>query len=299
MKYYIGIDLGGTNVRLVKVDENGNILQDMIEESHGDTGPKELVRDTIYSMLDRVDNLNECEGIGMAIPGPIDVYNKVMTISNNLVGFENYKLADLIEEKYGIPVYLDNDANAAALAEALLGAGKGKPIVYFITHSTGIGGGLVVDGKIVSGQLGYAGEIGNIIVKDGCEKYSEYLCAGAVESESSGTGLRRKAEKIYGKGATARELFEHYKAGEKEAIDIVNEMADNMGRLLATISQVVDPHVFVIGGGVSKQADYYWPQMIEAYHKYFNSIKPAEVKHVELKEPGVLGAAMLVKANLK
>ena len=299
MKYYIGVDLGGTNVRVAKVDENGNIIMDMIERSHGAEGPKELVRDTIFSMLDKIEDIKSCEGIGVAIPGPVDVYNKVMPISNNLKGFENYPLAALIEERYGIPVYLDNDANMAGLAEAVLGAGKGKPIVYYITHSTGIGGGLVVDGKVVSGQMGFAGEIGNIIVKDGCERYSKYLNAGSVESESSGTGLIRKTSALYGKGKTAFDLFEHYREGDPEAVKVVEEMADNMGRLLATISQVVDPHCFVIGGGVSKQSDYYWPQMIEAYHKYFNGVKPAEVLKPEIAEPGVLGAAMLVKANGK
>lgn len=297
MKYYVGIDLGGTNVRVAKIDENGKILFDLIEQSHGSSGPRELVRDTIFSMLDQVEDLKQCEGIGIAIPGPVDVYKKVMPISNNLLGFENYPIADLIEERYHLPVYLDNDANAAGLAEAILGAGKGKPIVYYITHSTGVGGALIVDGKVVSGQKGFAGEIGNIIVKDGCEKVSKYLNAGSVESESSGTGLQRKAEMLYGAGATAKDLFDHYEAEDKDAVAVINEMADQMGRLLATISQIVDPHIFVIGGGVSKSAKYYWPQMIEAYHRYFNGIQPSEVTHALLKEPGVLGAAMLVASK--
>lgn len=297
MKYYIGIDLGGTNVRVAKVDEEGKIVQDMIEASHGAEGPRELVRDTIFGMLDKIEGLKECEGIGIAIPGPVDPVKQVMPIANNMAGFEDYPLAALIQERYNIPVYLDNDANMAGLAESYFGAGKGKAIVYYITHSTGVGGGLIVNGKVVMGQMGFAGEIGNIIVKDGCERYSKYLQPGSIESESSGTGLARKAVKAYGQGKTAIDLFEHYKQGDQVAIDIVNEMADNMGRLLATISQIVDPHVFVIGGGVSKQKEYYWPQMIEAYHKYFNGIKPAEVLPAKLEEPGVLGAAMLVRAN--
>lgn len=299
MKYYIGIDLGGTNVRVAKIDENGNIIQDIKERSYGSQGPKERVRDIIFSMLDRIDDLKSCEGIGVAIPGPVDVYNMVMPISNNLAGFENYPLAKLIKERYDMPVYLDNDANMAGLAEATLGAGKGKGIVYYITHSTGVGGGLVVNGKVVSGQMGFAGEIGNIIVKDGCKRYSKYLCAGSIESESSGTGLTRKACELYGEGKTSKDIFEKYKEGDLKAIEVVNEMADNMGRLLATIGQILDPHCFIIGGGVASQSDLYWPQMIEAYHSYFNGIKPAEVLKAQLDEPGVLGAAMLVRENGK
>ncbi|MBR2578290.1 MAG: ROK family protein [Erysipelotrichaceae bacterium] len=299
MKYYVGIDLGGTNVRVAKVDEDGNIIQDMIERSHGSTGPKELVRDTIFSMLDRVEDLKECEGIGIAVPGPVNIYERVMPISNNLKDFENYPLARLLEERYEMPVFIDNDANMAGLAEALLGAGKGRPIVYYITHSTGIGGALIVDGKVLSGQMGFAGEIGNIIVKDGCPKYSRYLNAGSAESESSGTGLGRKAKAIYGEDASSVDLFTKAGEGDEKALAVIDEMADNMGRLMATIGQIVDPHIFVFGGGVSHSSDLYWPKMIEAYHKYFNGIKYADIEKAQLKEPGVLGAALLVKGNGK
>ena len=299
MKYYVGIDLGGTNVRIAKVDENGTIIQDDIKPSHGSTGPRELVTETIFSMLDSIKDLKECEGIGIAVPGPVDAYNMVMPISNNLAGFENYPLAALIKERYGLPVYLDNDANMAGLAEATLGAGVGKPIVYFITHSTGIGGALIVDGKVVNGQMGFAGEIGNIIVKDNGEKHSKYLNAGSVESEASGTGLGRIVKATYGDNVKVRDMFNLYEQGDEQAREIVFTMADQMGRLLATISQVVDPHVFVIGGGVANQSRNYWPAMIEAYHRYFNGIKPAEVVKAKLKEPGVLGAAMLVRSRGK
>lgn len=219
-------------------------------------------------------------------------------ISNNLVGFENYKIADLIEERYDRPVYLDNDANMAGLAEAMLGAGKNKPIVYYITHSTGIGGALIFNHKIVSGQMGFAGEIGNIIVKDGCQRYSDYLNPGSIESESSGRGLGRKAARAFGEGNTCKELFEKYNENDSKAVELVDEMADQMGRLLATIGQICDPHIFVIGGGVAlNQHEKYFDKMVESYHKYFNGIKPAQVVLAKIKEPGVMGAAMLVKAN--
>lgn len=297
MKYYVGIDLGGTNVRVCKMDENGNISEDYQSASHGLEGPKELIRDTIFSLIDKISDIKSCEGIGIAVPGPVNVYDKIMSMSTNLVGFKDYPIAKLIEERYGIPCYMDNDANMAGLAEAVLGAGKGYPIVYYITQSTGIGGALIIDGHVLSGQLGYAGEIANIIVRDGCKKWSETTNAGSVESEASGTALGRKAAEAFGEGNTAKELFEKFKEGDPKAKEIVLEMCEDMGRLLATISQVVDPHVFVLGGGVSKQSDLFWPMMIEAFHKYYNGQVPAKVLKAELKEPGVLGAAMLVRAN--
>ena len=298
MNYYVGVDLGGTNVRACKMDDDGNILEEFVTKSYGLTGPKEKIRDAVFSVLDQITDIDKTQGIGVAIPGPVDIYNRVMPISNNLVGFENYKIADLIEERYDRPVYLDNDANMAGLAEAMLGAGKNKPIVYYITHSTGIGGALIFNHKIVSGQMGFAGEIGNIIVKDGCQRYSDYLNPGSIESESSGRGLGRKAARAFGEGNTCKELFEKYAENDPKAIELVDEMADQMGRLLATISQICDPHIFVIGGGVAlNQHEKYFDKMVESYHKYFNGIKPAQVVLAKIKEPGVMGAAMLVKAN--
>lgn len=295
MKYYIGIDLGGTKVRVAKVDEEGKIVEEYSDFSHGLEGPRELILNTIISLIDKIDNVKGCEGIGIAVPGPVDVYNMVMPMAVNLVGFKDYPFAKIIEEKYQIPVYLDNDANMAGLAEAVLGAGKGKPIVYYLTHSTGIGGALIINGKVVSGQMGYAGEIANIIVKDNCKKINENLNAGAVEAESSGTALARKASELYGETTSTKTLFENARKGDLKAQALIDEAAKNMGRLLATIGQIVDPHIFVIGGGVSKDSDLYWPKMIETYHELFNGIKPALVTKAELKEPGVLGAAMLVK----
>lgn len=297
MNYYVGVDLGGTNVRACKMDDDGNIIEQYISPSYGLIGPKEKVRDAIFSVLDQIGDIKKTKGIGIAVPGPVDVYNKVMSISTNLVGFKDYKIADIIEERYGLPVYMDNDANMAGLAEAMLGAGKDKPIVYYITHSTGIGGALIVNHHILSGQKGYAGEIGNIIVKDTENKCIATLNAGAVESEASGRALDIKAKELYGDDAKGQELFENYNS-DPDAKKVIDEIADDLGRLLATISQVADPHVFVLGGSVSKyQHKLLWPLMIEKYHKYFNSKNPAEIRLATLKEPGVMGAAMLVKAN--
>ncbi len=298
MNYYVGVDLGGTNVRACKMDDDGNILEEYVEESYGLIGPREKIRDAIYSVLDKISDIKNTKGIGIAVPGPVNVYTNTIPMSNNLIGFTDYPIAKILSDRYGVPVYMDNDANMAGLAEAMLGAGKGKPIVYFITHSTGVGGALIVDHKILSGQMGYAGEIGNIIVKDGCKRYSATLNAGSIETESSGRGLARRASELYGEGKTTRDLFEKYAENDPKAIEAIDEMADEMGRLLATIGQICDPHIFVIGGGVARhQADAYWPSMIASYHKYFNGIKPAEVVAASLKEPGVIGAAMLVKAK--
>lgn len=299
MKYYIGIDLGGTNVRVAKVDEEGNILQDIVKPSHGLEGPKELVRDTIFSMLDEINDLNKCEGIGIGVPGAVDPIRKVMTISTNINGFKDYPIAQLIEEKYKLPCFVDNDANVAGLGEALLGAGRGHKIVYYLTHSTGIGGALVIDGRVISGRLGYAGEVANIIIDRNRKKVND-LNIGAVENEASGTAIVRKGRELFGDIKSAREVFALYNEGNPDAIKLIDDMSKDFAQLLATIAHVVDPNCFVIGGGVSKSSDIYFPKVRE----YFQSMVHVNMRDIpivtaSLKEPGVLGAAFLVKSSLE
>ena len=299
MKYYIGIDLGGTNVRVAKVDEKGNIIQDIVKPSHGLEGPKELVRDTIFGMLDDITDLNKCEGIGIGVPGAVDPIRKVMTISTNINGFKDYPIAQLIEEKYKLPCFVDNDANVAGLGEALLGAGRGHKIVYYLTHSTGIGGALVINGKVISGRLGYAGEVANIIIDRNREKIND-LNAGAVETEASGTAIVRKGKKAFGDINSAREVFALYKEGNPEAVKIIDDMCRDFAQLLATIAHVVDPNCFVIGGGVSKSAELYFPKVKEYYESMVHvSMRDIPIVTASLKEPGVLGAAFLVKSSLE
>lgn len=301
MKYYIGIDLGGTNVRVAKIDENCNVIQDIIKPSHGLEGPKELIRDTIFECLDQIEGLDKCEGIGIGAPGAIDPVKRAMTISSNLVGFKDYPIADLIEEKYKLPCYIDNDANVAGLAEAVIGAGKGCPIVYYLTHSTGIGGALIINGKVVSGRLGYAGEVANIIIDRNRNKVS-YLNVGAVENEASGTAIKRRANETFKnhKIESTSEVFDLAKNGDPEAVKLIDDVTKDFAQLLATIGHIVDPHCFVIGGGVSHASDYYFPILKKYYNSMVHDImRDVPIYKASLKEPGLLGAALLVKSNLE
>ncbi len=293
MKYYLGIDLGGTSVRIAKIDDEGKISQDLKAPSHGQEGP-EIITNNILELLKQFD-LSDVEGIGFGVPGPVDTIRNVMTMASNIPGMEFYPLAQKVEEATGKKVYLDNDANVAGLAEAVLGAGKGKRIVYFVTHSTGVGGALIVNGHTVSGRNGYAGEVGNIIVKDNAEKIN-HLNAGACETEASGTALRRKAAEKFEGMSAAQDVFRLCDEGNKEALQLVDDMAKDMARMLQAVGHVVDPDVFVIGGGISNRSDLYWDKMIA----YYNSMVHEGMKNVPfvkpiIKEPGVVGAAMLAK----
>ena len=293
MKTVIGIDLGGTNVRVAKVTEDGQILQVLSSPSHALEGT-EKVMTNLKSLIRQIDGLNEVSGIGIGVPGPVDTVKGVMTMATNLPGFENYPMAQEIEREFNLPTFVDNDANVAGLAEALVGAGKGYKIVYYITHSTGVGGALVADGKVISGKNGYAGEVGNIIVKSEGEKIN-HLNVGAAENVFSGTALVKEAkEKLNPNITSAKAIFDLAKEGNVVAQKMIDDMAYHFALLCSAIGHVVDPHVFVIGGGVSKAHEAYFDKILENYNNLVHvGMRNPLFKRAELSEPGIIGAAML------
>ena len=181
MRNFIGVDLGGTNIRAAIVSEDGTIKCMKKSESHPERGA-EAVMETMISLIESLDGYEECEGIGMGIPGPIDTINGKIIVSTNLPKLIGFPIAEYIENHFHKPTYMDNDVKVAALGEAVQGAGKDYPIVYYVTISTGVGGALVIDQKVIGGQNGHAGEIGNICIDRNREKYN-ILNVGAVENE--------------------------------------------------------------------------------------------------------------------
>ena len=298
MKYYIGIDLGGTNVRVAKVDEDGNIVKDIIKPSHGLEGPQ-VINDNIIEILKEHD-LSDVSGIGLAIPGPVDGDKNVITQATNIPGCEGYPFADNIEKATGIKVILDNDANVAGLGEAMFGAGKDYKTVYYLTHSTGIGGALVIDKKVHSGHKGYAGEVANVIVDPDAKQYPNYehLNRGGVETVASGTAIGLIGNDLIGPEAdSGKKVFELAQNGDERALAIIDKMSKDFATCLAAISAIVAPDCFVIGGGCSKSHALYFDK-IEKYFKEMAhpGMREVPIKLAELAEPGVVGAAMLVKS---
>ena len=295
MNNYIGIDLGGTNVRVAKIDDKGTIIQQLKSVSYAKQG-REAVLSNVLRMVKAIDDYKECEGIGFAVPGP--VVDDVIKMSTNLPGFTDYPLGKEFSKLTGIPVFVENDANAAGLAEALVGAGKGRRFVYYITHSTGIGGAMVIDGKVISGAHGFAGEIGNIIV-DPNGSSPNHLNKGAVENLASGLVLSVKAKELYGV-EDASVIFEKYRLKDENAITIVDSMCKDLAIAMSAIGHVLDPDCFIIGGGVSNASDDYFP-LLEKYYKarvHQGLMQECEILKASLKEPGIVGAAMLVKSRL-
>lgn len=297
MKTYIGVDLGGTNVRAAIVDEEGTVLVQKKSPSYAQEG-KEKVMNTIINLIKSLPDYESCSGIGVGVPGPCDEKTGSMVLATNLPGFEGYSIANKLEETFHMPSFIDNDANVAALAEALVGAGKGKKVVYYVTLSTGIGGGLVINGECISGKHGFTGEIANIIIDRNRSKVN-YLAVGAIENEASGIAITRKAnEKASKKYKHAGEVFEDAHNGDPVAKEIVDNVARDLAQLFATIACVCDPDIFILGGGMMQSSDLFLPSVIEKFKEISHTqLHDDEFVLASLEEPGVIGAAMLPRSK--
>lgn len=306
MNYYIGIDLGGTNVRTLLVDEKGHVYSEVKDQTEREHGP-DYVFEKICKQIEALDchccgGLDHVAGIGIGVPGPVDTRRGVMIMATNLPGFENYPICDKLHERFHLPCFIDNDANVAGLAEALLGAGKGYPIVYYVTISTGIGAALVVDGKVVSGGRGHAGEVGNMIVNPGGFVFGS-LNAGAAEAEASGTAITRKGRELLGEQCVhhAGDVFSLAAKGNPEAQKLVDQTIDYWSTMFANIAHTCDPYCFVLGGGVMKSKDYFMDELSKQFNAKIHIGMRGHIPLLlaDLKDCGAIGAAMLPMSRLK
>lgn len=297
MKTFIGVDLGGTNVRAAKVDEQGQLLQVVKEATEIDKGVDHVIQ-KIISMIESIDGYQECEGIGMGVPGPVDTKNGKMMLASFLPGFEGYPLVKHFRDHFQMPVYMDNDVNVACMGEAMLGAGKNRDSVYYVTLSTGVGGALVIDKRVVSGAHGFAGEIGNVIIDRNREDIS-HLNVGAVENEASGTAITRKGKELFGDDRIhhAGDVFDLAREKNPQAISLCEAATYDLAQLFSIIAHICDPEVFVLGGGLMKGKDVFLDQLIEQFKTLVHEgMRAVEFKEAQLEEPGIVGAAMLVMA---
>ncbi|MDK2920317.1 MAG: glucokinase [Candidatus Petromonas sp.] len=294
--YNIGIDLGGTKVRVGIVDESGNIIEEITELTECEKG-YEYVINKIINMINRLKNKDSVSTIGIGAPGPLDSNKGIIIEPPNLHGWKNVDIVKMIHEKTGIKTILDNDANVAGLAEAIYGAGKNYSIVQYITISTGIGGGLVINRKLISGAQGAAGEIGNMIVLPNGYKHSN-LNAGTLEGLCSGTAIDRiaKERKITDEGA--KKVFQLAFEGNEQARQLIYEVIDFLAIGIANIIHTINPDVFVLGGGVTESLKKYGyiEVLSDRVKKYvYDSLKESvNIKAAQLgTKSGLIGAGIL------
>ncbi len=264
-KYGFGIDVGGTTVKVGFFETSGKLLDKWEIKTNTANGGEAVLPDIAKAIDEKLSkegiSKDEVQGVGIGVPGPVTNASYVSRCVN--LGWSDVDVAGTLSGLTGLSVKVGNDANVAALGEMWQGGAKGSSNVVMVTLGTGVGGGIIVDGKIVSGANGAGGEIGHLNV---CEDELESCnCGqhGCLEQYASATGVVRMAKRKLAKTSeetslkkfedlTAKDVFDEAKAGDKVALEIVDEVCEILGKALGKIACVVNPEVFVIGGGVSK-----------------------------------------------
>lgn len=310
-KYCFGVDLGGTTVKIGLFSIEGQ-LQDKWEiptrtESHG----AEILSDIAASIQSRMDtghlSKEQVTGIGIGVPGPVLNENIVQGCVN--LGWGNVRVADELSALTGLKVKAANDANVAALGEQWQGGGKGFQNLVMFTLGTGVGGGIIQNGRIISGANGAAGEIGHMVIVDSDEVVGTCGCGhrGCLEQVASATGIVNLTEKKLAECSqdsvlrdisplTAKDVLDAAKAGDALAEQAAENMMKQLGRAAAYIACVVNPDIFVIGGGVSKAGEYLI-EGISRYYKNYAFHASADTKFALASlgnDAGMIGAAGMV-----
>ena len=309
MRYCFGVDVGGTTVKLGFFDEEGNLLEKLEIPTRTEDHGKNILPDVAASILDKMKerevSREEIAGVGIGAPGPIDAKGTVYVAVN--LGWGTFSLKNELQSLLNLPVEAGNDANVAALGEMWKGGGQGYSNVVAVTLGTGVGGGIIVDGKILSGATGAGGEIGHIHVMDDETEACNCGNCGCLEQYTSATGIVRLAKRRLAEddkpsvlresgNISAKTVFDAVKDGDELAIEVAERFGKILGKTLAGIAAVVNPEIFVIGGGVSKAGPVLLDYIQKNYTLYaFSGSRGALFALATLgNDAGIYGAAKLV-----
>lgn len=309
MRYCFGVDVGGTTVKLGFFDEEGNLLEKWEIPTRTQDDGKNILPDVAASILDKMKergvSREDITGVGIGAPGPVDAKGTVYVAVN--LGWGTFSLKNELQSLLNLPVEAGNDANVAALGEMWKGGGQGYSNAVAVTLGTGVGGGIIVDGKILSGATGAGGEIGHIHVMDGEQERCNCGNCGCLEQYASATGVVRLAKRRLAmddkpsvlrecESVSAKAVFDAVKAGDELAMEVAERFGEILGKALAGIAAVVNPEIFVIGGGVSKAG----PVLLDYIQKYytpnaFSGSRGALFSLATLgNDAGIYGAAKMV-----
>ena len=267
MKYCFGVDIGGTTVKLGLFTTDGEIVDKWEIKTRTENQGEAVLPDIAEALKEKLEEKkigrDEVEGIGVGVPAPVNAEGVVQNTANLGWGYKEVKRE--MEELSGMRAEIGNDANVAALGEMWLGAGKGRKNIVMVTLGTGVGGGIIIDGKPLVGAHGAGGEIGHLCVN--YEETDHCGCGntGCLEQYASATGITRLANIRLAKDdaksvlreqeVSAKTVFDAVKAGDAVAKEIAEEFGKYLGHAMANLAAVVDPSAIVIGGGVSKAGE--------------------------------------------
>ncbi len=307
-KYVVGVDLGGTKISAALSNLNGEVISQTTVPTKAEEGEIPVLNriiDSIEKVIkDGAVGYEDIKSIGIGSPGPLDAEKGTIIYTPNLP-FKNFNLVDPIKNKFGVPVFLDNDANVAAIGEYMFGAGRGAKHIVFFTVSTGVGGGAVLNGKVYRGHTSNALEIGHMTVApDGPRCNCGNI--GCVEATSSGTAIAKRGQEAitskvetslrkYDK-ITSYEVFTEAAAGDEVCKDIIDNALNYLGIAVANAVSIFDPEIIIIGGGVSKAGDIVFDTVRNVVNKRCFKSMAESVKIVPAglgTDAGVIGAVAL------
>ena len=308
--YCFGIDVGGTSVKCGLFNTDGTLLEKWEIPTRTENKGENILPDVAETIKAKIAEKNidkdDIEGVGIGIPGPINSKGEAACAVNLYWGFT--PVAQILSDLTGLKAQAGNDANVAALGEAWKGAAAGSQNVIMVTLGTGVGGGIIVDGKIVAGAHGAGGEVGHACVEPEEEAVCNCGNHGCLEQMTSATGIVRLAKKYLashdtpsslrerGESISAKAVFDALKEGDAAAEAIVQEFSEYLGRALAVFACVVDPEVIVVGGGVSKAGQI----LIDGVAKYYREAAFIACKDTPIvlaslgNDAGIYGAAKML-----
>lgn len=314
-KYIVGIDIGGTKVKLGVLDIEGTILDKWeIATNLADNGA--YIVEDMWSSLARhplLADLGSVLGIGVGAPGFVDAQTGNVYEAVN-IGWKDFGLGDMLRRKCAFPVFVENDANIAALGENWRGAGNQAKDLIVVTLGTGVGGGIIANGEILHGINGTAGEIGHIVIDP-----QGYACncgrTGCLDTIASATGIARQAMEelaleptgkladLYARqgAVSAKEVFSLAEAGDPSCIRVIARVADKLGIALANAAGIINPSKILIGGGVSQAGDWFLADIRAAFvrHSLARIGTITRIEYARLgNDAGMIGAAYMVRKQL-
>jgi glucokinase len=306
--YEFGIDLGGTTCKIGLFQGEEMIDKWEIPTDTSDGG-KNILRDIADSVKAKIEEKtiakDDIKGLGIGVPGPVTDDGTVHNCVN--LGWGTVNISEKLGELSGYPVKVGNDANVAALGESWMGGGKDYNSVVVVTLGTGIGGGIIINDRIIAGAHGAGGEIGHMLVNPEEELACNCGLHGCIEQYASATGIVRTAnryldatdtESVLRKEAniSAKTVFDAAREGDALALTIVDDVCEKLAKTLARLATVVDPEAFLIGGGVSKAGQILLDHVAEPYKKYaFHACRDTKIGLATLgNDAGMYGAARMV-----
>lgn len=309
-KYCFGIDIGGTTVKIGLFTPDGTIVEKWEITTRTENEGAAILPDIAKSVEDKIQqkglHREEIIGIGVGAPGPI-TSDGYINRTANLGWNKKFNLVKSLSDLTGLKVKAGNDANVAALGEMWKGGGEGAVNMVLVTLGTGVGGGIISDGKIVIGHTGSGGEIGHMHVQDGEKETCGCGCRGCLEQYASATGIVRLAKRYLeasdkpsvlrkANSISAKTVFDAVKTGDEAAMEIADQFGHYLGSALSVIASVVDPEVIVVGGGVSRAGEV----LLDYIRKYYVPNAFFAIKNVKFtlarlgNDAGMYGAAKLI-----